>query len=174
MSDDEAATLPTNTIASLVSFFSSLNGLGILAPWSVEAKDFDYASTTVLIIGGGSNCGKFRVQLAKLAGIGTIVVVGGVDIESKIYGATHVLDRHGEYNEVLEWIRTVVGDDLQYAFDAINAPPGQILALNALSNTKKGTLARLVLMGPVDESMVVGKNAGFKVKDVMGSSQLHP
>ncbi|KAH6704296.1 hypothetical protein BKA61DRAFT_618278 [Leptodontidium sp. MPI-SDFR-AT-0119] len=29
-------------------------------------------------------------------------------------------------------------------------------------------------MGPVDESMVVGKKAGFEVKDVLGSSQLNP
>ncbi|KAL5327572.1 hypothetical protein ACEPPN_005273 [Leptodophora sp. 'Broadleaf-Isolate-01'] len=173
VSDDEAATLPTNIIAPLVGFFSSGNGLGIPAPWSVGAKDFDYASTTVLIVGGGSNCGKFGVQLAKLAGIGRIVVVGGVDTELKGYGATHVLDRHGEDSEVLERIRNVVGDELQYAFDAVNPPTGQVLALNALSSTKKGKLARLLPMGPVDESMVVGKKAGFEVKDVMGSSQLN-
>jgi NADPH2:quinone reductase len=113
------------------------------------------------------------VQLAKLAGLGTIVVVGGDEAELKGYGATHILDRHGEYSEVLERIRNVVGDDLQYAFDAVNTPTGQVLALNALSSTTKGKLARLVPRGPVDESMVVGKKAGFEVKDVLGSSQLN-
>ncbi|KFY26015.1 hypothetical protein V491_01508 [Pseudogymnoascus sp. VKM F-3775] len=174
VSDDEAATLPTNIIAPLVGLFNSGNGLGIPAPWSVEAKNFDYASTTVLIVGGGSSSGKFGVQLAKLAGIGTIVVVGGAEAELKGYGATHVLDRHGKFSEVLERIRAVVSDDLQYAFDAVNPPTGQILALNALSSTTKGKFARLVPMGPVDESKVVGKKAGFEVIDVMGSSQLNP
>ncbi|KAJ0122997.1 lcohol zinc [Diaporthe amygdali] len=150
-SDDEAATLPTNIIAPLVAIFEVLK---IPAPWSGQA--FDYANTTLLVVGGGSNCGRFGVQLAKLAGIGRIVVVGGNEAELKGYGATHVLDRHGGQDAVLARIRDVV------------------LALNALSSTKKGALARLLPLGPVDESKVVGKTAGFEVRDTYGSSQVHP
>lgn len=171
ISDDEAATLPTNIIAPLAALFVSL---GIPAPWTETGKSFDYASTTLLILGGGSNCGKFGVQLAALAGIGRIVVVGGPEEELKGYGATDVLDRHGGHGVVLQRIRTVVGDDLVYAYDAINPPEGQLLGLNALSSSKKGLFARLLPLGPVDEARVVGKNAGFEVRDVFGSSQAHP
>lgn len=172
ISDDEAATLPTNIIAPLVGLFSTLK---IPAPWTPEAKDFDYAGTTLLIIGGGSSCGKFAVQLAKLADIGRIVVVTGSAQERlEKWGATHIIDRHGGHDAVLGRIRDVVGDDLVYAFDAINPPEKQILALDALSNHTKGALARLLPIGPVDESKVLGKKAGFEVRDVHGVSEAWP
>ncbi|KAF2805036.1 putative alcohol dehydrogenase [Mytilinidion resinicola] len=174
ITDDEAATLPTNIIAPLVGLFDDKNGVGIPAPWTDAAKSFDYKGTVLLILGGGSNCGKFAVQLAKLAGIGTIITVGGPEQELKSYGATHVLDRHGGYEAVLERVRKVVGDDLIYAFDAINVPADQILGLNALSSSKKGKVARLLPLGPVDETKVVGKKAGFELIDVFGSSQARP
>jgi NADPH2:quinone reductase len=47
-----------------------------------------------------------------------------------------------------------------------------VFALNALSSNKKGKLARLLPTGPVDESKVVGKQAGFEVINVFGSSQV--
>lgn len=172
VSDDEAATLPTNIIAPLVGLFSTLK---IPAPWTREAKDFDYAGTTLLVIGGGSSCGKFAVQLAKLAGIGQIVVVtGSAEEQLKKWGATHIIDRHGGDDAVLGRIRDVVGDDLFYVFDAISPPEEQILALNALSSHTKGALARLLPIGPVDESKVLGKKAGFEVRDVFGTSQAWP
>jgi NADPH:quinone reductase len=170
-SDDEAATLPTNIIAPLVALFSVLR---IPAPWSAEAEGFDYAGTTLLVVGGGSNCGRFGVQLAKLAGIGRIVVVGGNEAELKGLGATHVLDRHGGHDAVLARIRGVVGDDLVYAYDAVSPVEDQVLALNALSSSRKGALARLLPLGPVDETKVVGKKAGFEVRDTYGSSQANP
>jgi NADPH:quinone reductase len=171
VTDDEAATIPTTTIAPLVALFDTL---GIPAPWTEEARGFEYEKVTLLVVGGGSNCGKFGVQLAKLAGVGRIVVVGGDESELGGYGATHVLGRHGGDDVVLERIRSVVGDELVYAFDAVNAPDGLVLALNALSNSKKGTVARLLPIGPVDETKVKGKMAGFEVKDVFGSSHAKP
>ena len=171
ISDDEAATLPTNIIAPLVALFDTLE---IPAPWNDAAKKFDHANTSLLVVGGGSNCGKFGVQLAKIAGIGRIVVVGGNETEMQDYGATHVLDRHGGHDVVLERIKEVVGDELIHAYDAINPPEGQILALNALSSHKKGKLARLLPLGPVDESKVMGKKAGFEVRNVFGSSHAKP
>ncbi|KAK9489185.1 chaperonin 10-like protein [Lipomyces doorenjongii] len=171
ITDDEAATLPTNIIAPLVALFKVLE---IPAPWSPTAEDFDYVNASILIVGGGSNCGKFSVQLAKLAGIGRIIVVGGNESELNGFGATHVIDRHAGYDVVLGRVREMVGDDLIYAFDSVNPPDGQILALNALSSHKRGTLARLLPLGPIDESKVLGKKAGFDVRNVFGSSQVHP
>jgi NADPH2:quinone reductase len=78
ISDDEAATLPVNGIAPFVALFHS-TGLDIPPPFSdnEKAKTFDYAAQSVVIIGGGSNCGKLGVQLASLAGIGKIIAVAG-------------------------------------------------------------------------------------------------
>jgi NADPH2:quinone reductase len=67
-----------------------------------------------------------------------------------------------------------VGDDLVYAYDAVNDVDGQILTLNSLSSYKKGRMARLLPTGPVDESKVLGKKSGFEVLDVLGSSQYKP
>ncbi|KAF3491689.1 putative alcohol zinc protein [Arthroderma uncinatum] len=171
ITDDEAATLPCNTIASFMALFVSL---AIPAPWSPGAKDFNYASTTLLIIGGGSNCGRFGVQLAKLAGIGKIVVVGGHETELMGLGASHVIDRHAARDIVLERIKEVVHDDLIYAFDAVSAPEDQVLAVNALSSYKRGTLARLLPDGPIDGSKVSHKHAGFDVQNVFGVWQANP
>lgn len=167
---NEAAVLPTNIIAPLFGLFDAVKGLGIPAPWTEEAKSFDYAGSSVLVVGGGSSCGKYAVQLAKLAGIGNIVVVGGQEEELKGFGATHVLDRHEEQGVILEKIRSIVGDDLIYAFDSASPPAGQVLAANALSNTKRGKLARLLPLGPIDVSKVPGKTAGFETINVFGSS----
>lgn len=170
-SDDEAATLPTNVIAPLVALFKVL---GIPAPWTAAAESFDYAGTTLLVVGGGSNCGRFGVQLARLAGIGRIVVVGGDEAELRGLGATHVLDRHGGHDVVLSRVRAVVGDELVYAYDAVSPLEDQVLALNALSSSRRGALARLLPLGPVDESKVLGKAAGFDVRDTFGSSHAFP
>jgi NADPH2:quinone reductase len=172
-SDHDAASLPTNAAAALIALFDE-SGLGIPAPWSTRAEAFDHAGTTLLILGGGSNCGRFGVQLATLAGIGNIVVVGGSDKELQKYGANHVLDRHGGDVAVLERIRNVVGDDLIYAFDAINLPAEQHLAVSALSSSKKGRLARLRFsVGAIDESKIVGeKKAGYEARNVLGVSHI--
>ncbi|KAF2470910.1 putative alcohol dehydrogenase [Lindgomyces ingoldianus] len=171
--EGDGVSLPTNIIAGLVGLFDE-SALGIPAPWTDAAKTFDYPNTTLLIIGGGSNCGKYAVQLAKMVGIGKIVTVGGDEHQLKGYGATHVLGRHGGHDIVLQRIRAVVGDDLIYAYDAINPPEDQILGVNALSNTKKGKLARLVPSGDIDESNMLPKQAGYELKNVFGISHIRP
>jgi NADPH2:quinone reductase len=175
VSNDEGATVPTNAIASVVGLFAGGDkGLGIPAPWDPAAKDFDYAGTTLLIVGGGTNCGKVAVQLAKLAGIGKVIAVGGSEDELKSFGATSVLDRHGGFDAVLKRIQSAVGDDLVYAFDTVNMPEGQLLGLNALSSTKKGKFARLLPVTAVDDSKVIGKKAGYDVINVWGLSHAIP
>ena len=173
VSDDQAATLPTNIIAALIAFFDD-SGFGIPAPWRDEAKAFDYAHTTVLIVGGGSSCGRFGVQMCSLAGIGKIVVVGGDEEELKGYVATQIISRHGSYEEVLSKVKEIVGDDLLYSFDAVNPPSSQKLAIEALSKTKKGTMVRLVKSltqtGDVDVSAY---DRDFERKWILGSSQVH-
>jgi NADPH:quinone reductase len=173
ISDDAAANLPTNLIASVVGLYDP-TGLGIPAPWT-NSSDFDAKDTTILILGGGSGCGKFAVQLAKLAGIGRIVVVGGDEKELKSYGATDIIDRHGSPDEVTKRIRDIVGDDLLYAFDAINDVSAQPIGINALSNTKRGKFARLIPRPLGDaEKLIKPKKDGYELKSVFGSSHARP
>lgn len=172
ISDDQAATLPSNVLAPVVAFFHA-DTLNFPAPWTSAASGYDYADKTVLIIGGGSNCGRLGVQAAALAGIGRIVVVGGDQAELESYGATHVISRHGGEDSVLARIHDVVGDDLVYAYDAVNAPSEQHLGVNALSNTKRGKLARLVTSSFPDETKIRSKSAGYDVKNVYGSSHIY-
>ncbi|VUC24912.1 unnamed protein product [Clonostachys rosea] len=171
ISDDQAATLPSNIFAPLVAIFDTFE---IPPPWAPESKSFDYNGATILIIGGGTNCGKFAVQLAKLAGIGRIVAVGGPVDELLSYGATHVLDRHGGYDSVLSRVKEAVGDDLLYACDTINPAQDQTLGLDALSNSKKGILATLLPRGSTDDARISKKEAGFVWHKVIGSSHAKP
>ncbi|KAF1968943.1 GroES-like protein [Bimuria novae-zelandiae CBS 107.79] len=144
VSEDDAATIPTNHLAPYIGFFSDEQGLGLptLGAW--------------------------------LVGLGTIVVVGGKEEELKGFGATHVVDRHGGHDVVLKRIRDIVGDDLVYAFDAANVPAEQYLAINALSNSKLGALARLLSRGPpTDASKTHHTQNRYVLKGVLGFSHLH-
>ncbi|KAF2821548.1 putative alcohol dehydrogenase [Ophiobolus disseminans] len=175
ISEDEAATLPTNLLAGVIGFFDSEAGLAIPPPWSEDADPTTFSKSSILIIGGGSNCGRFATQLANLAGFKIIVVVGGKAAGLQKFGATHVVDRHGGHDIVLQRVRDIVGDDLLYAFDAYNGPDGQHLAINALSNLQRGKLARLVWSrGSVQEDKILPKQSGFELKNVLGISHFKP
>ncbi|PQE26083.1 hypothetical protein CJF30_00000827 [Rutstroemia sp. NJR-2017a BBW] len=173
ISDDQAATIPVNLFAPVIALFHP-DKLGFASPFSKEpsTKDLDNAAQTVVIIGGGSNCGKFGVQLAKLAGIGKIVVTASLSNESELksYGATHVVDRHGTDSEVEARVRKIVGDDLIYVYDAINGD--HTFTVSLLSSTKKGKVATL-LPPKVAESAGVPKK-DYEISHVMGVVQFQP
>ncbi|RAH77154.1 putative zinc-type alcohol dehydrogenase-like protein [Aspergillus japonicus CBS 114.51] len=180
--DAQLATLPTNLVTAAVALFDA-SGLGIPSPWwgedsAAAAWSFDYAGTSVLILGGGSNTGRFAIQLAALARIGRIVVVAGTKSaeEAKDLGATHVIDRTGKSGlEIAAEVRAIVGDELLYALDTINPPESQWIGVEALSNSQTGKLARLIPRGGVDESKLSApKGAGFETVNVMGVSTARP
>ncbi|KAL6228680.1 hypothetical protein BDW75DRAFT_226479 [Aspergillus navahoensis] len=170
---DDVASLPTNVLATVIAFFSP-SFLGLPAPWTSTTAVAAPAGGAILVLGGGSNCGKFGVQLAVLAGFGRIVVVGGDETELKSYGATHVIDRHGTPSEIVSRIREIVGDDLLYAYDTVNPPATQSVAITALSSTRKGKVARLLPVGPIDESQVQMKSAGYEIRHVLSDPHQHP
>lgn len=172
ISEHDAAAVPTNVIVALVGLFDP-NGLGIPATWTTAAASFDYAATSLLIIGGGTNCGQFAVQLSKMVGIGQIVTIGGDERELSSWGVTHVVDRHAEDGHIVQQVREIVGDNLLYVLDTINLPPHQHLGISTLSNSRKGTLARLRYhIGQVDELKIIGeKAAGYNLHTVPGVSQ---
>ena len=94
-SDEQVVSLPINLVTSAAVLFTG-TGFNIPAPY-LQRKDFNYAGTNVVIVGGGSNVGQFAVQLAHIAGIGKIVTIASPanDDRLKSMGATHVIDRHG-------------------------------------------------------------------------------
>ncbi|KAJ5216920.1 GroES-like protein [Penicillium chermesinum] len=141
--DAEAATLPCNLVAAVVGLFDP-SCLGLPAPWDARVSDFDYKGTSLLIIGGGANTGKFAIQAAAAVGVGNIIVVAGRRSaeEAKALGATHVIDRMKSSTEIAAEVREVVGEDLIYAFDMINPADSQHIGVEALSNTRPGKLAR--------------------------------
>ncbi|KAK2763216.1 hypothetical protein FQN54_009852 [Arachnomyces sp. PD_36] len=174
LTDDEAATIPINIITSFIALFQSSN-LGFPPPFSPEAQSFDYASKTLLVVGGASNCGRFAIQLARMAGIGRIITVAGKrnEEELKVLGATHVVDRHAD--DVVGLIRELVGDDLVYAFDAINNGPNQYVGVAALSNSKKGKLMVLIPSEEeLDPKKTGSKEFGYERKFTYGASTVHP
>ncbi|KAL4901514.1 hypothetical protein BDW74DRAFT_187712 [Aspergillus multicolor] len=162
MSFDEATTIPVNAIASFVALFSE-SGLHLTPRFL--GHESDYSNGAIVIIGGGSNSGKFAIQFARLAGFGKIVVTARLRDDNgqslRELGATHVIDR--EAADVEEQIRALVGDELVYAFDAVNGPNADgishQLALSLLSSTKKGSLATLV-RGEADPAIAATKAAG--------------
>lgn len=140
------------------AFVALIDVLGLPAPWDNDKPRPD----NVLIVGGGSNCGKFAVQLAKLTGIPNIFVVGGNETLLQKLGATHVFDRHAAEDALVERIRKATGNSLKYALDAVNMPEGLGLALKALSNDRPGKVARLLPVGTVENTR------GHELLDVLG------
>ncbi|KAF5535517.1 zinc-type alcohol dehydrogenase [Fusarium mexicanum] len=174
LTDDEASTIPVIVLAAFITLFAP-SGHGIPAPFTSEAKTFEYSSISLLVIGGGSNTGRAVVELAKLAGIGQILVIAGKQNEAnlKAIGATHFIDRRDP--DVLDQIRAITGDELIYAVDTVNAGLDQELGVAALSNKKKGTLITLRRTdGDLDAARIGPKAAGYERRLVFGVSPIHP
>lgn len=170
--DAQMASMPTNLVTSLAVLFDD-SALGIPALWTPAASGFDYKSTSLFIVGGGSNTGKFAMQLAAFAGVGQIIVVAGArnDAELRSLGARHIIDRTASPREMVNQIRAISQDDLPHAYGAINPPEDQFLGVDALPTTKKRILACLLPMGPAGESrLTLRKLAGFETRNVFGVS----
>jgi NADPH2:quinone reductase len=174
LSDDEAATIPVVVLAAFVALFAK-SGHGFPAPFEPEARTFDYGGVTLLVVGGGSNTGRATIELAKLVGVGRIIVVAGRRNKETLesIGATHVVDR--EASDALDQIRAITGDDLVYAVDTVNAGKEQELGVAALSNSEKGTLITLRRPdGEFDTARIGSKAAGYDRRLVFGVSPMHP
>ncbi|KUL89537.1 hypothetical protein ZTR_04403 [Talaromyces verruculosus] len=165
---EEAATFPVNAIASFIALFIP----------KFLGHDMDYANEAIVIIGGGSNCGKIALQLSRLAGFGKIIATAKVHSDGgqslRNFGDTHIIDQ--EASDVEYQIRALAGNKLLYAFDTVNGDYSggfsHRLALSLLSTTKKGSLATLV-RGEADPAIAATKTAGFKKNQILGVSDLH-
>ncbi|TVY59634.1 Chloroplast envelope quinone oxidoreductase-like protein [Lachnellula suecica] len=171
VSDEDAAVYPVNAFTSFVTLFAAEAGLGLPLPGT---KDFDWEKQTLVIIGGGTNCGKFGIQLAKLAGIGTIITTASLAGEEELrgYGATHVIDRKLSDEEVEKQVRAIVGDELLHVYDTFHGDDHS-LAVSLLSNTKKGRYIHLIPGKPSD-AVAARKQAGWEEKQMFGHSNAFP
>lgn len=170
-SDDEVVTLPICTIAPFVALFHS-TGFGFPAPFNTdESKLFDYASKTIVVLGGGANCGKLAIQFASLVGIGNIIAVASLsnEAELKSYGATHIIDRHASNEDIYSKVHAVT-DDVLYVIDVVNAD--HTFAVSLLSSTKNGKVVTL-RHGHLDESKIGEKKAGYRIEQILGDSHTH-
>ncbi|KAI9663221.1 MAG: hypothetical protein M1821_008269 [Bathelium mastoideum] len=180
---DAATTLPVPFVAAYVALFHPKQ-LGLAPPIPSHGSRPDYSGETILIVGGGSQCGRAAIQLARLVGVGTIITVAGANPAStarlRALGATHVVDRHASDAEIEAGVRAVVGDELVYALDVVSeasggdpTAPSAGLALACLSRRRRGKLATL-LPGGLDEEVARTKEAGVQKTFASGMSHLHP
>jgi NADPH2:quinone reductase len=171
ITDDEAALYPINAVTSAMSLFSSA-GFGLPFPGTSEAAAFDYTSQKVVIIGGGTNTGKLAIQFARLASIGTIIVIASPSGAAllKSFGATHVIARQD--SDIESQVRRIVGDELLYVYDAFSSGE-QSLGVSLLSNSKKGIFVHNA-GGNASEAVLAKKKGGVETKHVQGFSDFIP
>jgi NADPH:quinone reductase len=110
-SDEQVVTLPINLVTSWTVLFTQ-SGFDIPPPIA-QQKDFAYSSTSIVITGGGTNVGQLAVQLARIAGIGKVIVIAGLSntAQLKSVGGTHVIDRHGSPADITQQIHDITGQE---------------------------------------------------------------
>ncbi|OCK74161.1 GroES-like protein [Lepidopterella palustris CBS 459.81] len=104
INDNEAATLALNPLTAFWALFRE-DGAGIPppAPFYGRKSGYDYSRLSLVVIGGGSAIGKYAIEWAKYAGFGTIITTASKSKREKElleHGATHVLDRHAQDEEL--------------------------------------------------------------------------
>lgn len=173
LSHDQAATLPVNLMTAWTALFSA-RGLGWPAPLpsSSEPSPFPTDESSLVVLGAGASNGRFAVQLAALAGIGTIVAVAGPAAAAALrdMGATHVLDRHLPAAELAARVHAVVGTQgarrvyhahgYDYALDVAVLPTEGPSVLRSVHPVEGEEAARLRAQRPLcDAAMVEMENA---------------
>ncbi|KAL6886241.1 GroES-like protein [Trichoderma longibrachiatum] len=147
ITQDEAATMPLNVLTMYIAlFYPSIHAIPL--PLTPEGKSFDYKNTPLAIIGAGSKCGHFAIQLARWAGFGTIIAIAGKTKAEHLreLGATHLIDRTLSDDEIEAEVLSII----------------QTLGARILSKNKKGTLVT-VTHGEVDETKL-NKRAGYELR----------
>ncbi|KAF4341599.1 zinc-type alcohol dehydrogenase [Fusarium beomiforme] len=171
---DHGASLPSNAVAAFWALFNPA-ALGLPPPFNADSsQNQQIEGNSIVIVGGGSNCGRYAVQFASLSGLfSTIVAVAGPRHATALHtlGATHVVDRHGDQSEVINRVRAIVGDDCMYVIDAVNHE--HTLGVACLSNSRPGRMATLC-PGEADLATIPEKKAGFTKVFSSGSSQNAP
>jgi NADPH2:quinone reductase len=138
-SDDQVATLPVNAVTAFTALFNSKN---FAFPFPRTEK-FDYASQTLVILGGGSNVGRLTLQFAKMVGLGKVIAVASISGEEELkeLGATHVVDRYSD--DVVRDVQAAAGgpEEVTNVFDCVNWT--YELAAELVSATRQNNIVTL-------------------------------
>ncbi|KAE8443923.1 hypothetical protein EG329_001233 [Mollisiaceae sp. DMI_Dod_QoI] len=159
LTDDQMATLPINATTIFCALFHQ-NWLGFPPPFSTEAKTYDYKKEKLVVIGGGSNCGKFAIQFAKLVGFGIIIAIASLsgETELKAMGATHVIDRHSE--SIVKDVQKICGgeEEVTHVIDTVTYD--YELALELVAKNRASSVAVLHSVDLTSELKKRGKSLG--------------
>lgn len=167
-SPEQVVTLPVNLVTSFQALFTHNSGFG----FKLGAEDGDEAADqTLVIIGAGAVVGKFAVQLARFAGIRTIIAIAGLDGEEELkrMGATHVVDRRLSQETIVEQVHSITGKDgVTNIYDCRSM--SFELAADLLAEGKK---TRLVTVHPDNENpgVVASKRPDAEMTFIEGSSE---
>ncbi|KAF2170542.1 hypothetical protein M409DRAFT_19362 [Zasmidium cellare ATCC 36951] len=141
---EDAVTIPLNLITTFMALFTEDYGFAWPPPWEKSTTTFDPTAQTLIIVGAGSNCGKFAIQFSKLVGIGRIIAIAGPSNEAELkkLGATHFIDRHALPEAIKSQIHAIVPkDDITAVYDCYNWTFE--LGLSLISSSKPARLAVL-------------------------------
>lgn len=168
LSDEQAATLGCNPFTAAMALFHPESGFGLPLPGS--AAGFDYAGVRLVVL-GGTAIGKFAVQQARLAGVGTIVVVASPASLGELegYGATHGVDRHLPAGELAAQVRDAVGHGGEgdggdesaplFVFDAYNVPDTSLVPSLFAASGRRGIVVMASPVAPRDDAALAAAGA---------------
>ncbi|CAK1358341.1 unnamed protein product [Cercospora beticola] len=165
---EQVVTLPVNLVTSFQALFTNNSGFGFKQRG--EYGD-NAADQTLVIIGAGAVVGKFAIQLAKFAGIGTIIAIAGLDGEEELkkMGATHFVDRRLSREAIVQQVHAITSKDgVTNIYDCRSM--SFELAADLLAEGKK---TRLVTVHPDNENpgVVASKRPDAEMNFIEGSSE---
>ncbi|EPQ55118.1 NAD P-binding protein, partial [Gloeophyllum trabeum ATCC 11539] len=136
---DEAASLPSATIAAAFGLYGEVNeagpgGAGLTPPWEAGGRD-KYSGKPIFISGGSSSVGQLVIQFAKLSGFSPIIVTASSHNESllKSLGATHVIDRSLQAEALRSAVSAVTTAPLEIILDVVSLNDSQQAAYDLLA-----------------------------------------
>ncbi|KAI5990855.1 chaperonin 10-like protein [Pisolithus orientalis] len=160
---NQAATVPLGLDTAAVGLYSDTLGAGLTPPW-MEGGQGKYPGKPILVYGGSSSVGCYTIQLARASGFSPIIAVASRIHEEYLIslGATHVIDRHGNSDELKKAITGTAVAPIEIAYDAISLPDTQQVSFDVLA--PNGTL--VTTLQPVVKE---GQASGRKVVVVQGT-----
>lgn len=130
----QAATVPLGLDTAAVGLYSEVLGAGLTPPWT-EGGQGKYSGKPILVYGGSSSVGCTVIQLARVSGFSPIIAIASRIHEEylKSLGATHVINRHGERDDLKKAITGTTTAPIEIAYDAVSFPETQQVAFEILA-----------------------------------------
>ncbi|KAK1512005.1 hypothetical protein CTAM01_00935 [Colletotrichum tamarilloi] len=165
----QAATLITNPFTAALSLFHSS---GLEFPFPNTDTTFEYQKAHLIVLGAGTNVGTFIVQLAAIAGIGTIIPTSSKASFAKLrtLGATHVNDRSS--SSIRSDVQTILGSPpLQVVEAYASGHPTLAASLFVPTNVSK---AIVMLSSSTGADIDALAERGISLRNIYGSFEAHP